>query len=82
VQDRTRINTGEDYELRYWSENFGVSQKRLKAVAQKVGNSVSAVEKELRAALLVLHGTSAGARCRIYARALRGDFGAIGPADG
>ena len=50
MQDRTRINTGEDYELRYWSEKFGVSQDRLKAAVQKVGNSVLAVEKELKAA--------------------------------
>ena len=50
TQYRTRINTGEDYELRYWSEKFGVSQDRLKAAVQKVGNSVSAVEKELTAA--------------------------------
>jgi hypothetical protein len=50
MQDRTRINTNEDYEVRYWSEKFGVSQARLKAAVQKVGNSVSAVEKELKAA--------------------------------
>ncbi len=50
MQDRTRINTNEDYEVRYWSEKFGVSQDRLKAAVQKVGNSVSAVEKELKAA--------------------------------
>jgi len=50
VQDRTRINTSEDYELRYWSEKFGVTQDRLKAAVTKVGNSVSAVEKELKAA--------------------------------
>jgi len=50
VQDRTRINTSEDYELRYWSEKFGVSRDQLKAAVDKVGNSVSAVEKELKAA--------------------------------
>jgi hypothetical protein len=50
TQDRTRINTSEDYELRYWSEKFGVSQERLKQAVQKVGNSVSAVEKELNRA--------------------------------
>ena len=50
MQDRTHINTNEDYEVRYWSAKFGVSQDRLKAVVQKVGNSVSAVEKELKAA--------------------------------
>jgi len=49
MQDRTRINTSENYELRYWSEKFGVSQERLKQAVQKVGNSVSAVEKELKA---------------------------------
>ena len=50
TQDRTRINTNEDYELRYWSEKFGVSQDRLKAAVQKVGNSGAAGEKELKAA--------------------------------
>jgi len=50
VQDRTRINTSEDYELRYWSEKFGVSRDQLKAAVDKVGNSVSAVAKELKAA--------------------------------
>jgi hypothetical protein len=50
MQDRTRINTSEDYELRYWSEKFGVSQDQLKAAVNKVGNSVSAVEAELKAA--------------------------------
>jgi hypothetical protein len=49
TQDRTRINTNEDYEVHYWSEKFGVSQDRLKAAVQNVGNSVSAVEKELKA---------------------------------
>jgi len=50
MQDRTRINTSEDYEVRYWSEKFGVSQDRLKAAVKKVGNSVWAVEKELKTA--------------------------------
>jgi len=50
IQDRTRINTSEDYEVRYWSEKFGVSQDQLKAAVSKVGNSVSAVENALKAA--------------------------------
>lgn len=50
MQDRTRINTSEDYELRYWSEKLGVTQDQLKAAVTKVGNSVSAVEMELKAA--------------------------------
>jgi len=49
-QDRSRINTGEDYEVRYWSEKFGVSPDQLKAAVKKVGDSAEAVEKELKAA--------------------------------
>jgi Protein of unknown function (DUF3606) len=49
-QDRSRISLGEDYEVRYWSEKFGVSADRLKAAVNKVGNSAEAVEKELRTA--------------------------------
>jgi hypothetical protein len=49
-QDRSRINTGEDYEVRYWSEKFGVSAEELKAAVKKVGDSAAAVERELKAA--------------------------------
>ena len=28
--DRSRINVNEDYELRYWTEKFGVSAEKLK----------------------------------------------------
>ena len=49
-QDRTRINTNEDHEVRYWSQKFGVSADQLKTAVKKVGNSASAVEKELKAA--------------------------------
>ena len=49
-QDCTRINTSEDHEVRYWSQKFGVSADQLKAAVKKVGNSASAVEKELKAA--------------------------------
>lgn len=47
-QDRTRISLSEDYEVRYWSEKFGISANRLREVVKKVGNSSSAVEQELR----------------------------------
>jgi hypothetical protein len=47
-QDRSRINTHEDYELRYWATKFGVSEDQLKDAVKKVGNSAEAVEKELR----------------------------------
>lgn len=48
AQDRSRISTSEDYEVRYWSKKFGVSPDELLAAVKKVGNSAAAVEKELR----------------------------------
>jgi hypothetical protein len=48
-QDRSRISTSEDYEVRYWSRKFGVSPEQLKTAVKKVGNSAKAVEKELKA---------------------------------
>jgi hypothetical protein len=47
-QDRNRINLSEDYEVRYWSEKFGVTPQRLRAAVEKVGNSPKAVEQELK----------------------------------
>ena len=49
-QDRNRINLSEDYEVRYWSEKFGVTPDRLRAAVEKVGNSAKAVEEELKSA--------------------------------
>lgn len=49
-QDRVRINTTEDHEVRYWSQKFGVTPDQLKDAVKKVGNSAEAVEKELKAA--------------------------------
>jgi hypothetical protein len=48
AQDRSRINTSEDYEVRYWSAKFGVSNEELIRAVKKVGNSADAVAKELR----------------------------------
>jgi hypothetical protein len=50
ARDRSRISTSEDYEVRYWSRKFGVSPEQLKAAVKKVGNSVKAVERELKGA--------------------------------
>ena len=35
--DRKRINVNEDYELRYWTEKFGVSADELKRAVERVG---------------------------------------------
>ena len=48
-QDRTRISLSEAYEVRDWSEKFGVSEDRLRAVVAKVGSMADDVERELRA---------------------------------
>ena len=45
--DRKRINVGEDYECRYWSERFGVSADELKRTVQRVGPMVDDVAKAL-----------------------------------
>lgn len=46
-QDRSRVNTDEDYEVRCWAEKWGVSSEQLKAAVAKVGNSADAVAREL-----------------------------------
>jgi hypothetical protein len=45
--DRKRINTSEDYEVRYWSEKFGVSADELKRAVQKVGPMADDVARQL-----------------------------------
>jgi len=47
-QDRTRIDINEDYELRDWSEKFGVSKDRLKEAVQAVGDKAADVQKYLK----------------------------------
>ena len=47
-QDRSRIALGEDYEVRYWTQKFGVSRERLEGAIKAVGNSASAVEQYLK----------------------------------
>jgi len=50
IQDRTRINIGEDYEIEYWARTLGITKERLVAVIGKVGDSLAAVRRELSAA--------------------------------
>ncbi len=46
--DSKRINVNEDYELRYWSEKFSVSNEKLKSAVEKVGTSAEKVEEYLK----------------------------------
>ena len=45
--DRSRVNVNEEWELRYWTDRFGVSEARLRAAVERVDVSVEALEREL-----------------------------------
>jgi hypothetical protein len=45
--DRSRVNVHEDYEVRYWTEKWGVSKEQLVDAVKKAGVSVEAVAREL-----------------------------------
>ena len=46
-QDRTRINVNEDWEVRYWSKELGVSENRLRELVKQHGVSADAVRRAL-----------------------------------
>jgi len=46
-QDSSRIALGEDYEVRYWTDKFGVSQDELVDAVKAVGNGADAVARHL-----------------------------------
>jgi hypothetical protein len=45
--ERNFINMHEEYELKYWIKHLGVSREELQRAVDKVGDSASAVRKEL-----------------------------------
>jgi hypothetical protein len=47
-QDRQRIDVNQDYELRDWSEKFGVSPQELKEAVQAVGDRADKVQEFLK----------------------------------
>jgi hypothetical protein len=47
VPDRSKINVHEPREARCWAHQLGVSRERLRKLVEKVGNSATAVRKEL-----------------------------------
>jgi hypothetical protein len=48
-RDRSKINMHEDFEVKYWTHELGISREKLQQVVDKVGNSAAAVRKELAA---------------------------------
>jgi hypothetical protein len=47
AQDRLRVNVHEDYEVRYWTEKWGVTQEQLVKAVLKAGVSAEAVARQL-----------------------------------
>lgn len=47
-QDASRIAMGEEYEVRYWTRRFGVSEVRLQEAVDAAGNGADAVEEYLK----------------------------------
>lgn len=46
--DASRININEDYEVRYWTKEFGVSESALREAVKRVGVMKKDVSEELR----------------------------------
>lgn len=47
-QDSARVNVEEDYEVRYWTQKFGVSERALRDAVKAVGTSAEKVQEYLR----------------------------------
>jgi hypothetical protein len=46
-KDRSKISMEQEHEIRYWTQELGVSEAALTAAVAKVGTSVDAVRREL-----------------------------------
>jgi len=47
-QDRARINLHEDYEVRYWTKELGVSKDELARLVEQHGSSAERIRQALR----------------------------------
>jgi hypothetical protein len=47
IPDRSKINMQRRAEAKCWARQLGVSHAQLRAIVDKVGNSASAVRKEI-----------------------------------
>lgn len=46
--DAKRVNVNEQYEVRYWTKEFGISEDRLREAVKRVGVMADDVRAELR----------------------------------
>ena len=47
-QDASRVNVNEPWELRYWTQKFGVTAEKLRTAVKAVGPMVKDVETQLK----------------------------------
>jgi hypothetical protein len=47
--NRSKINVHKPSEAKYWAHQLGISKEQLRQLVEKVGNSATAVRKELEA---------------------------------
>ena len=47
-RDRSRINTTQEHEVRYWTKELGISEEQLRQAVQRVGSSADKVREHLR----------------------------------
>jgi len=45
--DASRVNPNDDHDIIYWSSRFDCTREQLRSAIERVGDSVTAVEKEL-----------------------------------
>jgi hypothetical protein len=46
-QDASRINLQEDYEVRYWTQELGVSEAMLRQLVERHGPAASKIRRQL-----------------------------------
>jgi hypothetical protein len=73
--DRSRVNTGEAWEVTYWSKRFGCTPEQLKAAVVAVGSSAEKVEAYLK------RQPAAGGGAGQQSGAVGGATGAMGAGD-
>jgi hypothetical protein len=48
--DTSRVNLGEEWEVRWWCDRFGCTEVALRTAVGKVGPSADSVERQLKEA--------------------------------
>jgi hypothetical protein len=49
TQDRQRIDVSQEHELRYWTQQLGVSADKLREIVKRVGPMATDVRRALQA---------------------------------